>query len=168
MIFGELGDKLGTGLDFFDLFDFVHFLGFHALNYLQLAFLFDFDLVLNSDLGQFGHIIVNAMIDLINGGDFFNLSGLPVFLQILNHRDGLLPGLGVSVNFESFIKVFGGRCKLLDLVLLFGQRLYLLAEFRELIFKFFLFELFNLSDFGQFGVCDRHVRGVDFCLEDAS
>jgi hypothetical protein len=55
----------------------------------------------------------------------------------------------------------------LDLVLLFGQGLNLLAEFGELIFKFFLFELLDLPDFGQFGVCDRHVRGVDFCLEDA-
>jgi hypothetical protein len=70
VIFGELGDELGTGLDFFDLFDFVHFLGFHALNNLELSFLFDFGLILNSDLGQFGHIIMNAMINLINGGDF--------------------------------------------------------------------------------------------------
>ncbi len=168
MIFGELVDELGTGLDFFDLVDFVHFFGFHAFDNLQFAFLFDFGLILHSDFGQFRHIIVNAMIDLINGGDFLDLSGLSVLLQILNHGDGLLPGFGVSVNFESFVKVFGGRCKLLDLVLLFGQRLNLLAEFGELIFEFFLFEFLDLSDFGQFGVCYRHVRGVDFCLENTS
>ncbi len=108
MIFGELGDELGAGLYFFDLVDFVHFFGFHAFDNLQFAFLFDFGLILHPNFGQFRHIIMNAMIDLINGGDFLDLSGLSVFLQILNHGDCLLPGLSVSINFESFIKVLWG------------------------------------------------------------
>jgi hypothetical protein len=52
------------------------------------------------------------------------------------------------------------------LLLLFGEVLYLLTEFGELVLKFFLFEFLYLSDFSEFGIGNGQVGGVDLCMEN--
>jgi hypothetical protein len=51
------------------------------------------------------------------------------------------------------------------LLFLFGEILDIFTEFGKLILEFFLFELLNLSDFGEFGIGDRKVGRINFSVK---